>query len=94
MKIPKAKRGIKTGILIVTFFFALFTFFPSISVADDSASGGESGGGATQDLATLEILGLGVLGIFTIVFLVEALDDDDVVVPTHGAHGAHHGGHH
>ena len=91
MTIARTNKGIKAGILILTFFFALFTVFPSISAAAEPVSGGETGGGATQNLATLEILGLGVLGIFAIVFLTEVLDDDDDVVPTHGAH---HGGHH
>ncbi len=90
MKTVKAKRGIKTVILFVTLFFALFILFPSAPLADDPASGGDSGKGATQQLTTLEIVGLGALGIFAIAILAEALDDDDDVVPTHGAHGAHH----
>ena len=93
MKIVKAKRGTKAGILLVTLFFALFTFSPSISIAADSASEGESGGGATLDLTTLEILGLGALGVFAIALFADVLDDDDInIVPAHGAHGTH-GGH-
>lgn len=93
MKRVKAEREFKAGILLVILFFALSLFSPCVSVAADSASEGEPGGGATQELTTLEILGLGALGVLGIVVLVDALEDDDLdFVPTHGAHGTH-GGH-
>ena len=90
MKALKAKRGIRHDVLFIILFFGLFILFPSASLADEPASGGESGGGATQELTGLEILSLGALGVIAIAVLAEALDEDDAVVPTHGAHGAHH----